>query len=129
LNGGNKLQTRAIFGSVAIGLYWGRRTSATPTKRSSMKKNILRSAAIAVALVLGAAIAMPSVAMPTTAQSISVFASTTSLTTSLSVPATYGPVIGHGFTEFSGNTQSQGSNPCDPITPQNWCSCGGCSGS
>lgn len=94
-----------------------------------MKKNILRSAAMAFALVVGAAMAMPSVAMPTNAPTASVFAAISSPGTSLSMPATYGPVIGHGFAEFSGNTQSQGSNPCDPITPQNWCSCGGCSGS
>ena len=90
-----------------------------------MKKSFLRATSIAFAVALGAAAAMPSVA---TTRHATVMPATTTTSTAITMPAAYQPFISRAFAEVNDNTKNQGSsNPCDPITPQNWCSCGGCS--
>lgn len=88
-----------------------------------MKKSFLRSCAVSIALVLGAA-SMPTIAAPS--------------------PAFAGPVVSFATRSVAHaqpawllqvptlkafDEAPTGGNACDPITPQNWCECGGCSGS
>ncbi|UJJ60623.1 hypothetical protein [Rhodanobacter denitrificans] len=90
-------------------------------------KNVLRTAVLAIALTLGAAVALPTIATPISTSGM--IAPTASY---LAQPISVRPVIGHAFSGFGFGAHAVGAegeptNPCDPITPQNWCSCGGCS--
>ncbi|MEY2161419.1 hypothetical protein [Rhodanobacter sp. FW106-PBR-LB-2-11] len=91
-----------------------------------MKKSFLRTTSIALAIALGAAVAMPSIA---TSRQATVMPAPATAAGTVTLPAAYQPFMGQAFAESDGNTKNQGSSgdPCDPITPKNWCSCGGCS--
>ncbi len=89
-----------------------------------MKQTFLRTCALTIGLALGAAVSVPSVAAPSASSGM---AATPSY---LLTPAINGPTLGHAFAGFTfagaaNASESEPTNPCDPITPQNWYSCGG----
>jgi hypothetical protein len=109
-------------------LHWFRRNIATTVKEENMVNHRLRHAAMSLAIVLGFATTTPSISEAAAAPA----------TRGAAVMPAYHHVTAHAaiqpawsmaFAELTTRARDPGTNPCDPITPKNWCECGGCSGS
>lgn len=106
--------------------HWFRRNVATIIKEEDMTNHRLRHIVFSFAVVLGFAASMPGIAIA---------AETTSAHTTPVMPAyayitmnTAVQPLAMAFVKLEARVK-QGTNACDPITPQNWCACGGCAGS
>ena len=93
-----------------------------------MGNHRLRHAAMGVAIVLGFATTTPSISEAAAAPAARITAVMPAYH-SVIAHAAIQPAWGMAFAELTARARDPGTNPCDPITPRNWCECGGCQGS
>jgi len=91
-----------------------------------MTNHCLRNIVFSFAAVLGVATSMPGIATATEATP----ADTTPAMPAYAFVTMYTAVqpLAMAHVELAARVKP-GTNACDPITPKNWCECGGCAGS